>query len=144
MIKEILETLNEADGGYGDLGVIPSAPNPEVKKKRKDREEEADEACEKGKIKFKLKEEIDEEAEKWKAKRTKTVDKKDQTRMNQAKTKRKCSGNKTPSVEKRGKRYKVTCTPLDKGKSRETKKRAKTRVGKKAVARRQKTRDKNK
>ena len=49
--------LTETDGGYGDLGTIPSAPNPAIKKKRKDREEDAVEACKKGKAKFKLKNE---------------------------------------------------------------------------------------
>lgn len=38
MIREIIEKCNkkkksEADGGYGDLGVIPTAPNPKVKDK---------------------------------------------------------------------------------------------------------------
>lgn len=35
MLKEIVEKIIEADGGYGDLGVIPTAPNPELKKKKK-------------------------------------------------------------------------------------------------------------
>ena len=34
MLREIIEEveLKEADGGYGDLGVIPTAPNPGLKK----------------------------------------------------------------------------------------------------------------
>ena len=47
MIKEILAQISETDGGYGDLGVIPTVANPKIKKDK----EEADET----KSKFKLK-----------------------------------------------------------------------------------------
>ena len=42
MIREIIEACKkakkEADGGYGDLGVIPTAPNPDVKKGEEDKD----------------------------------------------------------------------------------------------------------
>ncbi|MCK5536284.1 MAG: hypothetical protein KAI79_05615 [Bacteroidales bacterium] len=49
MLKEILEKITlETDGGYGDLGVIPSAPNPAIKKKKED---DVEEKCSKDKKK---------------------------------------------------------------------------------------------
>jgi hypothetical protein len=35
MIRKIIEKIKEADGGYGDLGVIPSAPSDLGKDKEK-------------------------------------------------------------------------------------------------------------
>ena len=58
MIKEILKNIKEADGGYGDLGVVPTAPNPALRKRKEDEceDENANEKnCNKKKVKLKLK-----------------------------------------------------------------------------------------
>ena len=60
MLREIVE----ADGGYGDLGVVPTAPNPALKPKLKLKlDDECDsnsskilnDECKKKKLKLKLK-----------------------------------------------------------------------------------------
>ena len=131
--------LVEADGGYGDLGTIPTAPNPAIKKKRIDDEcKDADE----GKCKFKLKESDLEEAKGDRDMKHKKVAKK--TAIARSKAKAKCSSSQSPQKAP-GKKIRFVCKTKDKAKARETSKRMKkfnkTSAGKKAKKVRKATKD---
>ena len=137
--------LTETDGGYGDLGTIPSAPNPAIKKKRKDREEDAVEACKKGKAKFKLKksEEIDEVKGNRDPKDKKIAKFTAKARQKAA---AKCGDSQSPhKVDNGGGKVRFVCKKKDKEKARKASKRMKkfnkTAQGKKAGKVRKATKD---
>ncbi len=140
--KRMKFKLIEADGGYGDLGVIPTTSSPAVKKEIKNPEHPKENKENKeNKVTFKLKKDVDEARGNRDAKAKKVAKKVSKAR---SKVSSKCADSQSPhKVSKPGKPARFICKTKDKAKARKTSKRMKkfnkTAKGKKSGKVRQAT-----